>query len=84
MADSRFFRVAGPFTLARLAEISGAELAPGANPDLVVTRAVRGMMPKTKLGRAMMKKLKVYAGTEHPHAAQQPVTWQPAERGGKA
>ena len=37
MADSRFFRVAGPFTLARLAEISGAELAPGANPDLVVT-----------------------------------------------
>jgi large subunit ribosomal protein L13 len=32
------------------------------------------MMPKTKLGRAMMGKLKVYAGTEHPHAAQKPVT----------
>jgi large subunit ribosomal protein L13 len=54
------------------------------NPDQVVTRAVRGMMPKTKLGRAMMKKLKVYAGTEHPHEAQQPVSWQPTERGGKS
>jgi large subunit ribosomal protein L13 len=34
-------------------------------------------MPKTKLGRAMLKKLKVYAGAEHPHAAQQPVAWNP-------
>ena len=42
------------------------------HPDRVVQRAVRGMMPRTKLGRAMMRKLKVYAGTEHPHAAQQP------------
>ena len=45
------------------------------HPDRVVTQAVRGMMPKTKLGRAMMKKLKVYAGAEHPHAAQQPTAW---------
>lgn len=41
-------------------------------PDRIVTRAVRGMMPKTKLARAMMKKLRVYAGTDHPHVAQNP------------
>jgi large subunit ribosomal protein L13 len=45
------------------------------HPDRVITQAVRGMMPKTKLGRAMMKKLKVYAGAGHPHAAQNPVSW---------
>jgi large subunit ribosomal protein L13 len=50
------------------------------HPERVVTAAVRGMMPKTKLGRAMMKKLKVYRGSEHPHEAQQPVTWAPATR----
>ena len=47
------------------------------HPERVVMRAVQGMMPKTKLGRAMLKKLKVYAGAEHPHAAQQPVPWDP-------
>ena len=47
-------------------------------PERVVFQAVRGMMPKTKLGRAMIKKLKVYAGSEHPHAAQQPEAWEPA------
>lgn len=47
------------------------------HPERVVARAVQGMMPKTKLGRAMLKKLKVYAGAEHPHAAQQPVPWNP-------
>jgi large subunit ribosomal protein L13 len=47
------------------------------HPDRVITQAVRGMMPKTKLGRAMMKKLKVYGGAEHPHEAQQPIAWQP-------
>src|SRR6185436_16959042 len=51
------------------------------HPDRVVTRAVRGMLPKTKLGRAMIKKLKVYAGAEHPHAAQQPVEWSPGYAG---
>jgi large subunit ribosomal protein L13 len=50
------------------------------NPEKVVTRAVRGMMPHTKLGRAMMKKLKVYAGPDHPHAAQQPVAWTPSHQ----
>ena len=39
----------------------------------VIERAVWGMLPKGPLGRDIIKKLKVYAGTEHPHAAQQPV-----------
>jgi large subunit ribosomal protein L13 len=47
------------------------------NPERVIQRAVQGMVPRTKLGRAMMKKLKVYAGAEHPHAAQQPEAWNP-------
>jgi large subunit ribosomal protein L13 len=46
-------------------------------PEQVVTQAIRGMMPRTKLGRSMMKKLKVYAGPEHPHTAQMPVSWTP-------
>jgi large subunit ribosomal protein L13 len=41
-------------------------------PDEVVRRAVRGMLPKNKLGRKMLRKLRVYAGPEHPHQAQQP------------
>ena len=41
--------------------------------ERVIQGAVKGMLPKNPLGRAMFKKLKVYAGTEHPHAAQQPV-----------
>jgi large subunit ribosomal protein L13 len=41
-------------------------------PEFVLMNAVRGMLPKNRLGRAMLKKLKVYAGTEHPHTAQQP------------
>ena len=42
-------------------------------PEFVVEKAVRGMLPHTHLGRQQAKKLKVYAGSEHPHAAQQPV-----------
>jgi large subunit ribosomal protein L13 len=42
-------------------------------PEEVVYRSVRGMLPHTKLGRQQIKKLRVYAGAEHPHAAQQPV-----------
>jgi large subunit ribosomal protein L13 len=46
-------------------------------PDAPLTLAVRGMLPKNVLGRQMIKKLKVYASTQHPHAAQQPqaLTW---------
>jgi large subunit ribosomal protein L13 len=42
------------------------------HPDRVVTHAVKGMLPHNRLGRAILKKLKVYAGPEHPHRAQQP------------
>lgn len=42
------------------------------HPERVIELAVKGMLPKTKLGRAMAKKLKVYADAEHPHAAQRP------------
>ena len=42
------------------------------DPEKAVEKAVRGMLPKTKLGRAQIAKLKVYRGVEHPHAAQQP------------
>jgi large subunit ribosomal protein L13 len=42
------------------------------HPDRVVKLAVRGMLPKNRLGRSMLKKLRVYAGPTHPHAAQQP------------
>lgn len=41
-------------------------------PEVVIERAVKGMLPKNRLGRKMYKKLFVYAGTEHPHTAQQP------------
>ncbi|MGY0560337.1 50S ribosomal protein L13 [Luteimonas sp. A277] len=41
-------------------------------PERVIERAVKGMLPRNPLGRAMYRKLKVYAGPEHPHAAQQP------------
>ena len=42
-------------------------------PERVIEKAVKGMMPKNKLSRAMLSKLKIYAGNEHPHAAQQPI-----------
>jgi large subunit ribosomal protein L13 len=42
------------------------------NPERAVEKAIRGMLPKTSLGRDQFRKLKVYAGPEHPHAAQQP------------
>ncbi|MGI6878758.1 50S ribosomal protein L13 [Microbacterium sp. gxy059] len=45
------------------------------NSPRAVEKAVRGMLPKNTLGRQQLKKLKVYAGAEHPHAAQQPQTY---------
>jgi large subunit ribosomal protein L13 len=41
-------------------------------PEMVIERAVKGMLPHNKLGRAMLRKLKVYSGAEHPHSAQDP------------
>lgn len=43
-------------------------------PEEVIRKAVRGMLPKNSLGRQMVKKLKIYAGSEHPHSAQEPET----------
>ena len=45
------------------------------HPTRTVEKAVRGMLPKNSLGRAQLKKLKVYIGSEHPHAAQQPTPY---------
>lgn len=48
----------------------------GQRPEFAMEKAIRGMLPKTKLGRAMFHKLRVYRGPEHPHAAQQPKIWE--------
>src|SRR5579862_9844649 len=50
-----------------------ARLVRQRKPEKLVEEAIRGMLPKTKLGEAMYRKLKVYAGPDHPHAAQKPV-----------
>lgn len=45
-------------------------------PELAIEKAVKGMLPHNRLGRAQGRKLKVYRGTEHPHMAQQPEVWE--------
>ncbi len=52
--------------------VTAGEVLEGPHPDRVVRRAVRGMLPKNSLGRQMLRKLKVYAGPDHPHSAQKP------------
>lgn len=52
------------------------EVLDSKHPERVLEKAIQGMLPKTKLGRAMGKKLKVYAGPEHPHEAQNPQPYQ--------
>ena len=47
------------------------------NPERIIENAVRGMLPKNKLGKSMFKKLKVYRGSEHPHESQNPTVWNP-------
>ena len=54
-----------------LKQISAAKLLEK-HPDRVIKHAVKGMLPKNKLGRQMLKRLKVYTGPEHPHSAQKP------------
>lgn len=70
-----------------LKEESAANLKARA-PERLVVEGVKGMLPKTKLGRAMVKKLRVYAGPDHPHQAQQPVALdlrgRRASQGGEA
>jgi large subunit ribosomal protein L13 len=55
-----------------LKSTTAGTLLSGPHADRVVRNAVRGMLPKNNLGRAIFKKLKVYVGPEHPHAAQKP------------
>lgn len=67
--DKKYYRHTG--YIGGIKEISAKELLVK-HPEDVLIKAVKGMLPKNKLGRAQLKKLKVYAGTNHPHAAQQP------------
>ncbi len=53
-------------------KMASAEKIKEKKPERLITMAVRGMLPKNKLGRKLIKKLKVYAGDAHPHQAQQP------------
>lgn len=55
-----------------LKSITAGKVLEGAHPERVVENAVRGMLPKNALGRKLIRKLKVYAGPDHPHAAQKP------------
>ena len=55
-----------------LREITAGKLLAGPHADRVVQHAVKGMLPHNSLGRQMFRKLKVYTGPDHPHAAQQP------------
>jgi large subunit ribosomal protein L13 len=57
-----------------------ARLVRERRPVRLVEHAVRGMLPRTKLGDAMYRKLRVYAGADHPHAAQQPSAYEVASR----
>ena len=47
------------------------------NPERIIENAVKGMLPKNKLGKSMIKKLKVYSGSKHPHESQNPTEWNP-------
>ena len=47
------------------------------NPERVIEDAVKGMLPKNKLGKSMVKKLKVFPGSKHDHESQQPIEWNP-------
>jgi large subunit ribosomal protein L13 len=58
-----------------LKSVNYAELL-ATHPERAVEKAVAGMVPKNRLGRAQMKKLKVYAGSEHPHASQNPQPYE--------
>lgn len=67
--DKKYFRHTG--YMGGIKETTARELL-AKHPTDLVTKAVKGMLPKNKLGRAQLKKLKVYAGSSHPHQAQQP------------
>ncbi len=58
-------------------KMASAEKIAQKKPERLITMAVQGMLPKNKLGRKLIKKLKVYAGDAHPHQAQQPEVYTP-------
>ena len=62
-----------------LREINAREMI-AKRPERVVELAIKGMLPKNKLGRAMAKKLRVYADSEHPHSAQRPQAYNPIQK----
>jgi len=67
--DKKYYRHSG--YMGGITEQTAAEVLTK-KPEELIRMAVRGMLPKNKLGRKQLKKLKVYAGSEHPHQAQQP------------
>jgi large subunit ribosomal protein L13 len=69
MSDKTYYSHSG--YVGGLKEISAAKLI-DKKPEDLIKKAVKGMLPKNKLARHMLKKLKIYAGEAHPHAAQQP------------
>ena len=69
LADKKYYRHTG--YPGGIREITAGKLLEK-RPEDVIKKAVKGMLPKNRLGRQMFKKLKVYAGSDHPHAAQQP------------
>ncbi len=69
LADKKYFRFTGYIGNLKTETLAQALQR---HPERVIEHSVKGMLPKNTLGRAMYKKLKVYKGTEHPHAAQQP------------
>ena len=69
MADKKYYRYSG--------YVGGLKATPLATvmerkPTMALMHAVKGMLPRNRLGRALLKKLKIYAGAEHPHVAQNP------------
>jgi large subunit ribosomal protein L13 len=73
LADKRAYRHSG--YPGGIRSVSYAELM-GTSPRKAVEKAVKGMLPHNTLGRAQLRKLKVYAGPEHPHQAQQPAPFE--------
>ena len=69
LSDKKYDRHSG--YPGHLKEVSAGRMLE-THPERVIEHAVRGMLPKNKLGRSLLQKLKVYAGDKHPHQAQQP------------
>jgi large subunit ribosomal protein L13 len=69
LEDKRYYRHSG-YPGGLRSRTLGDELE--RRPEEVLRRAVKGMLPRTRLGRAQLRKLKIYAGPDHPHAAQKP------------